>query len=453
VKKANFTYSQSSGTTLPGFIPQPNVLGSRWSDGAPGLGFTFGSQKDIRQEAADKGWITQDSTLNQPYLKKYQDAFVFRTNLEPFPDFKIEVTADRNYSENHQEYFRYSDSLASFQAFSPMDAGSFSISHITWATAFENDSKDNISATFEKMKNMRPEIAEQLARENPNWNGQYIYDSITGDYYPEGYGPTSPEVLRPAFLAAYSGKSANKADMRYFPSIPLPNWRVTYSGLSKIEFISRFIKKLTLSHSYRSTYSINSFRTNINYVDANGYPIQTQQYSTDYIPRYDMGQITITEQFAPLIGIDMTWHNSLSTKIEYKKSRNLNLSFANNQVTEVKSNEFVVGLGYRIKSLGFSVRAMGGGGRKTRMESDVNIKLDFSIRSNKTILRRIDEEINQVSAGQKIISINASIDYMLNQNLNIRFFFDKIINNPFVSNQYKNSTTNGGISLRFSLSQ
>ncbi len=453
VKKANFTYSQSSGTTLPGFIPQPNILGSRWSDGAPGLGFTFGSQKDIRQEAADKGWITQDSTLNQPYLKKYQDAFVFRTNLEPLPDFKIEITADRNYSENHQEYFRYSDSLASFQAFSPMDAGSFSISHITWATAFENDSKDNISATFEKMKNMRPEIAEQLARENPNWNGQYIYDSITGDYYPEGYGPTSPEVLRPAFLAAYSGKSANKADMRYFPSIPLPNWRVTYSGLSKIEFISRFIKKLTLSHSYRSTYSINSFRTNINYVDANGYPIQTQQYSTDYIPRYDMGQITITEQFAPLIGIDMTWHNSLSTKIEYKKSRNLNLSFANNQVTEVKSNEFVVGLGYRIKSLGFSVRAMGGGGRKTRMESDVNIKLDFSIRSNKTILRRIDEEINQVSAGQKIISINTSIDYMLNQNLNIRFFFDKIINNPFVSNQYKNSTTNGGISLRFSLSQ
>ncbi|NQT78316.1 MAG: cell surface protein SprA [Bacteroidetes bacterium] len=453
VKKANFTYSQSSGTTLPGFIPQPNILGSRWSDGAPGLGFTFGSQKDIRQEAADKGWITQDSTLNQPYLKKYQDAFVFRTNLEPFPDFKIEITADRNYSENHQEYFRYSDSLASFQAFSPMDAGSFSISHITWATAFENDSKDNISATFEKMKNMRPEIAEQLARENPNWNGQYIYDSITGDYYPEGYGPTSPEVLRPAFLAAYSGKSANKADMRYFPSIPLPNWRVTYSGLSKIEFISSFLKKLTLSHSYRSTYSINSFRSNINYVDANGYPIQTQQYSTDYIPRYDMGQITITEQFAPLIGIDMTWHNSLSTKIEYKKSRNLNLSFANNQVTEVKSNEFVVGLGYRIKSLGFSVRAMGGGGRKTRMESDVNIKLDFSIRSNKTILRRIDEEINQVSAGQKIISINASIDYMLNQNLNIRFFFDKIINNPFVSNQYKNSTTNGGISLRFSLSQ
>ncbi|RLD38979.1 MAG: hypothetical protein DRI83_01865 [Bacteroidetes bacterium] len=87
------------------------------------------------------------------------------------------------------------------------------------------------------------------------------------------------------------------------------------------------------------------------------------------------------------------------------------------------------------------------------MESDLDIKVDFSIRSNKTVLRSLDEDINQVSAGQKIFSINTSIDYMLNQNLSIRFFFDKIINNPFVSNQYKNSTTNGGISLRFSLAQ
>ncbi len=453
IKKATITYSQSTGTGLPGFVPEPDILGSRWSDGAPGLGFTFGSQKDLRQEAGEKGWITRDSTLNQPYLKKYQDAFVFRTTIEPLTDLKIEVTADRNYSENHQEYYRYSDSLDAFNSFSPTDAGSFSISYITWGTAFEKESDDNISETFERMKDMRPEIADQLARENPNWNGNYVYDSLTGDYYPEGYGPTSPEVLRPAFLSAYSGRGGTKANMNYFPTFPLPNWRITYSGLSKIEFIARFLQKMTISHSYSSTYSINSFRTNINYVAADGYPSQRQQFSSDYIPRYDFGQISIAEQFSPLFGIDMTLHNSLSTRFEYKKSRNLTLSFSNNQVTEVNSKELIVGLGYRIKSLGFSIKALGGGGRKTRLESDVDIKVDFSIRSNKTVLRRIDEDINQVSAGQKIFSINTSIDYMLNQNLSIRFFFDKIINNPFVSNQYRNSTTNGGISLRFSLSQ
>ncbi len=453
LKKATITYSQSTGTALPGFMPEPDLLGSRLSDMAPGLGFAFGSQKDLRQEATEKGWITRDSTLNQPYLTKYQDAFVFRTNLEPFPELKIEINADRNYSENHQEYYRYSDSLGSFQSFSPQDAGSFSISYISWGTAFEKDGDDNISETFENMKAMRPEVADRLARENPNWNGNYVLDSLSGDYYPEGYGPTSLEVLRSSFLAAYSGKKAGKASLGWFPSIPLPNWRITYAGLTRIEFFSRFLQKINLSHSYRSSYSINSFRSNLDYAELNGYPNQQQAYSSNYVSRYDLGQIAIVEQFAPLFGIDMTWHNSLFTKFEYKKSRNLTLSFANNQITEVKSNELIVGLGYRIKSLALSVRSLGGGGRKTRMESDVDIKVDFSVRSNKTILRQIDENINQVSAGQKVFSINTSIDYMLNQNVRIRLFFDKIINNPFVSNQYRNSTTNGGISLRFSLAQ
>jgi cell surface protein SprA len=452
IKKTTITYSQSTGIGMPGFIPEPDLLGTNMGQKAPGLGFTFGSQKDLRQEAGEKGWITRDSNLNQPYITKYQDAFVFRTSLEPLPDFNIEVTADRNYSENHQEYYRWSDTLQSFNAFSPTDAGSFSISYIAWGTAFEKETGDNISPTFEKMKELRPVIAEDLARQNPNWSGEYVYDSITGESYPEGYGPTSPEVLRPAFLEAYSGRNSN-ANRDYFPTFPLPNWRITYTGLSNIEFLARLVQKITLSHGYNSTYTISSFRTNLGYQEENGAASTSQAFSSDYISQFDFGTISIAEQFSPLFGIDMTWHNSLFTKFEYKKSRNLTMSFANNQVTEVKSNELVVGVGYRIKSLGFTIKALGGGGRKTRMESDLDIKVDFSIRSNKTVLRRIDEDINQVSAGQKIVSINTSIDYQLNQNLSIRFFFDKIINNPFVSNQYKNSTTNGGISLRFSLAQ
>ncbi|MCK4288678.1 MAG: hypothetical protein KAW86_05710, partial [Bacteroidales bacterium] len=162
---------------------------------------------------------------------------------------------------------------------------------------------------------------------------------------------------------------------------------------------------------------------------------------------------TIIEQFSPLLGIDMQWKNSMSTRIEIKKSRNLSISFINNQLTEVVSDELIVGLGYKFKDVSFSIKSIGGGGRKKRLKSDLDIKADFSIRSNKTIIRRIDENNNQVSAGQKIISINTSIDYVINQKFNIRLFFDKIINNPFVSSQYRNSTTNGGISLRFTLNQ
>jgi cell surface protein SprA len=125
---------------------------------------------------------------------------------------------------------------------------------------------------------------------------------------------------------------------------------------------------------------------------------------------------------------------------------------ANKQLTDVNSDEYVVGLGYRVKNVAFAVRSLSGGG-KTNFNSDLDIKVDFSIRNNRTVLRRLDIDQNQVSAGQQVVTINTTIDYQLSRSLSMSFFFDKIINNPYVSNQYRNSTTRGGIRLRFSLAQ
>jgi len=454
VKKATITYSENNGTYLPGFMPEPDILGNSTGGAwAPGLGFAFGSQKDIRYDAVDNGWITTDSLLNQAYMRKHSDVFTYKVSVEPFNDFKIELSGDRNFARSNQEFFR-ADSEGAFQVYTPTESGSFSISFISINTAFEKEGDNNTSTAFDNLKLYRGEIAGKLGSENPNSSGKDpVYDSITKAFYPYGYGPTNQDVLLYSFLAAYTGKSPSKVKTDMFTKFPLPNWRLTYSGLTQIAFIKQYFQKINLTHSYRSVYSINSYRTNISYVEQNDYPVELYLNSNIYIPEYELGQISLAEQFAPLFGIDMTWENSLLSKFEYKKSRNLTLAFANNQVTEVKTSEIVVGLGYRFKDLAFSIRSIGGGGRKTRISSDLNIKLDFSIRKNKTILRRIDEAVDQVSAGQRIISINASIDYALSQKVNIRLFFDKIINNPYVSNQYRTSTTNGGLSLRFSLSQ
>lgn len=141
------------------------------------------------------------------------------------------------------------------------------------------------------------------------------------------------------------------------------------------------------------------------------------------------------------------------TRFEYKKSRTMTFSMANLQLTDLNTDEIIIGLGYKIKDVSFTVSSMGGGGRKTKITSDLDIKVDFSIRNNRTVLRRVDQNIDQVSSGQRVFSINTSLDYMLSKSVTIRLFFDKIINNPFVSNQYPNSTTKGGISIRFSLAQ
>lgn len=451
VKRANFNYTEGTGIYMPGFVPEPDFLGSSWPFNAPGFGFTFGSQQDIRSKAVQNDWLTTDTLLNQAYMTKYTTNLNAKVSIELLPGLKIELNADRVYARNHTEYFR-ADSVGNFQTYSPKDMGSFSISYIAWGTAFKSDYKEVTSDNFERMKDYRYDIAYRLAGENPNSAGT-IFDTLTQRDYPVGYGPTSQDVLLPAFLSAYANIGTGDVPLDYFLKIPLPNWRVTYDGLTKINFIASVVESATLSHAYKATYAMNSYQTNLYFQEENGAPSLLYEQSNSFYPQYDVAQVTLVEQFAPLAGIDMTWKNSLLTRFEFRKSRNLNFSMSNKQLTDVSSDEYIVGLGYRVKNVSFTVSSIGGGGRKTRMDSDLDIKIDFSLRNNRTVLRRIDQDLEQISSGQRVISINSSIDYMLSKSVNLRLFFDKIINDPFVSNQYRNSTTRGGISIRFSLAQ
>ncbi|MEA3477682.1 MAG: cell surface protein SprA, partial [Bacteroidota bacterium] len=437
VKKASLNYTETNGTYLPGFMPQPDFLGTNFNYNAPGLGFVFGSQKDIRPDAINNGWLTTDTVFNQAYMRKHTDLLNYKLTFEPFPDFKVEFSGDRSYANNLQEFFR-ADSLGEFQIFSPQAGGNFSISYISIGTAFEKSGDNNSSEAFDNLLAYRQEVSAYLGEQNPNSSDQpLVYDSITNAYYAYGYGPTQQEVLMYSFRAAYRGKNPDQINSAIFPSFPLPNWRITYNGLTNIKGVKNVFQKITLGHGYRSVYAITRFVSSPNYQEIDNYASRVMDFSNVFVPKYDMGQITIAEQFAPLFSIDMTFQNSLSTRFEWKKSRNLTMSFANNQVTDIRTNEIVVGIGYRIKDLAFSIKALGGGGRKKRMQSDLNLKLDLSVRENKTVLRRIDENLSQVSAGQRVISINTSADYALSDKLMFRFFFDKIINSPFVSSQYR----------------
>jgi cell surface protein SprA len=173
----------------------------------------------------------------------------------------------------------------------------------------------------------------------------------------------------------------------------------------------------------------------------------------NFIPARQIGDMTINEQYSPLIRIDLGFINSLLANFEMRRSRALSFSFSNNQLTEVSSNEFIVGLGYRIKGIKLNFSGVLGGGKKAKTKSDLNLKVDFSIRKNRTTLRRVDQDINQISVGQQVMNINFTADYNLSQKFNVQFYFKKDINTPYVSNQYRTSNTQGGLALRFTLSQ
>lgn len=474
VRTISVNYSLNGGTVLPGYLPEPKLFGAGTyypemnmferdfgASFAPGLPFLAGWQDyNFARKAASKGWITTDSTLNSPYLFTKNERFNIRATVEPLPDLRIDITADRSFSKNVNEFYNYDPGSGDFIPNSFSESGNFSMSTLTWGTAFFAMGKEEVhqSEAFENFKEYRRIIAHRLAnRRNPN-NG-FGYDPSAphpdDPRYPDGYGPNSVEVMVPAFLAAYQGKDPETVSLGLFPSIKFirPNWRIRYEGMvSKIPGLNRVIRSLNFTHAYRSSYNVGSFITNLRYAEQeDGFSyIRDLATNTNFISAYDFNSVSIMETFSPLINVDITWQGDLTTRAEIKRSRNLTLSFANNQLTEVLSNEYTIGAGYRFTQMDLIIKTKNS---QQAYSNDLNLRADISYRKNKTVLRKIVEEDNQITAGQSAFTIKTYADYMLSDRFQLRVFFDKVLNNPFTQLSFPTSNTNFGVSFRFTLAQ
>ncbi len=445
LKNVTFSYTEGNGINLPGFLNSPVYFGNDPNLNSPGWDYVFGAQSDIVSQAQRKNWITKDSIFNSPYMVKFNQNLNVRASLEPFKDFKIEITANRTYTENKSAFIK-ADENGNYSEFSPQTTGTFSITFFALNTAFIADNADYSNNNFNNLKEYRLIIAKRLAGINTKYS--IGTDPLTG--FPDGYGPTSQDVLIPAFIAAYSGKSPDNIGLTAFPAIPMPNWRLTYNGLAKLDWFKNIFQTLSVSHAYNNNFSVGSFTTNIRYTPGEDGLQKVRDALNNFTPQKEIAQVSINEQFSPLLNFDMALKNSLLAKAEMKKSRNLALTFSNGQLTELTSTEYIFGLGYRIKDIEITFNFSG---INKKVKSDLNIKADVSIRENKTILRKLIENVDQISAGQRVISINVSADYQLSSKFTVRAFYDQVLNKPFVSNQFPNSNINSGISVRFTLAQ
>ena len=444
LKNVSVNYTASEGTILPGFADSTYMMGLNRNFSAPGIPFITGQQdRNFAINAANNGWLVQQSALNTASGFTSQENFNIRANIEPIKDFKVEVNATRTQAVNFTEFFRWDDAVQDFRSESPIETGNYSISYNLFNTAFVPRGEDFSSATFDRFMDYREVISQRLGQSNPSSIG-FDPEGV----YADGYNGSAQEVLLPAFLAAYSGSDPNSVDVGRLPQIPLPNWRVTYNGLSKIEFFKKYFKSVTVSHAYRSTFNVASYTSNIMFQDNNGdgFGDSRSDISGNFYPQLEIMQVAVTEQFSPLINVDMTWNNSFITKFEVKRDRNMELNFADNRLQEISGNELVIGTGYRFKkvALPFTVQ-------QKKVESDLNVRADITIRDNVTIMRNIEDRQNQITNGQRVFSIRTAADYVINNRLNIRLFYDTIITTPAISTSFPTSNTNAGISLRFTL--
>ena len=446
VKKVSFSYSKTNGATLPGFMNTPNYFGLS-STMAPGIAFVLGQNDNVLDNAINNGWLSVDSTFNKPYSEKMNETYNYKVAVEPFADLKIDISGAHAYSENFSEYFR-ADEFGIFQFYTPTTSGSFSMSFLMNKTSFTDGDE-----LFKRLCDYREVIANRLANENETWasiGSPMVYDSIGSGIFPFGYGASSQEVLTYAFLAAYSGQSPDEVSLTLFRRFALPNWNLSFTGLTRIPAIKKIFKTVNVTHSYKSTYAISTLANNINYnAEMN---MAVYEGTNMRVPEYDMSQIMLSEQYAPLVGVTLAFKNSLAPSFEFKKSKTVVISFSNNQITENAGREIVVGLGYTFKGLSFNVGMLESTGTK-KVSNDLKIKLDIGFRRDITTLRSIDECYSQVSSGQDKINIYLTGDYNFSQRLGAQAFFKYDMTNPFIANSYKTTNVFAGLTMRFSLTQ
>ncbi|MFC5194597.1 cell surface protein SprA [Bizionia hallyeonensis] len=436
VKRIQFNYAETSGTYLPGYLQTPGFIGTL----KPTAGFTFGSQNDVRNMAARRGWLTLYPDFNDQYRVNKTRQLDFSANIEPFNDLKIDIVGNRMYSENYTENYRVNDlgSELEYESLTPNAFGNFNISTVLIKTAF-TASDETQSQTFNEFRSNRLKVANRLAQEFYG-NAGYAVDA---EGYPVGFGKNSQAVLLPSFLSAYSGQKAEKVSLSAFRDVPIPNWDIKYTGLMNLKWFKDKFKRFSIVHGYRSNYTINQFRSNLDY-DADN-PTAVDQ-SGNFKNEKLYSNINLSEMFSPLFRIDMEMKSSIKILLEMKKDRLLSLSFDNNLMTEIQGNEYIVGLGYRIKDVRIKTKLAG---PKKRIVSDLNMKADVSVRDNKTIIRYLDLDNNQITSGQTIWSLKFSTDYAFSKNLTGIFYFDYAFSEYAISTAFPQTTIRSGITLRY----
>ena len=435
IKQLDVSYNENNGTVLPGLLSAPNWYGYGQTLGGPTYGFLLGSQADIRRTVIENGWLSNSTYMNDAYTQMKNQNFLANVQIMPINDFRIDLNVLRNYNSNFVQggYNVDADSNGAngFQFSFGTEMITYSKTAWTFRTAF---------------------VDGKTIYDNMYENAKQIYLRSGGLYdeaeFASGKGLGDAYVLIPAFQAAVEGKTIDgRLSDPKKTGVPLPNWRVTYSGLKNIPIINSQFSKFDILHSYSSTFTSTGIQSSVDYYNMqnNQDAPQTDTYGNAFNP-YTFSQVGYVEAFAPLIGADVTMRNNMQFRAQYNRDRMFMLGLVNHTLTEDVGKEYIIGFGYIIKDLKLKMNFKG---KAKTIKSDLNIRGDFSLRDSQTRITNILQNDSQVTGGQKMMSIKLSADYNMSQNFSLRFFYDQLLTKYKISTAFPLSTIRAGLTATF----
>ncbi len=477
VRNVSFTYRNQYAMALPGFKPTVgDMFGQQQGNPlAPGLDFAFGFIDDgYIDKALDHKWLMTADDLATPATTNKTVDLQLRMTLEPVKNLKIDLNASRTETKAKSIQYMYAGKPTT-------QSGSFNMTTISIGTAFESLGDANSGYPSKAFDNFCNSLDGFRDRVEAQYNGStYPAGSPqAGQKFDPKNGTVSKysaDVMIPAFLSSYTSMSGSSLDI--FPTLSklLPNWTIKYSGLSQLPWFRDVFKSVNLNHSYKSVYAVgsySSYSTWMEYMNDLGFIKDATTGNSTPSSMYNVSTVSINEAFSPLLGVDFTFNNNLTCKVEYRKIRTLTLSTTSIQINEDRSNDWVFGVGYKITNFNpFASKARKVKNSKKKgdeeenakknaqknntsgFNSDLNLRLDISLRNQASVCRDIATRISSASNGNKALKLSFAADYTLTKMLTMSFFFNRQTNTPLLSaSSYPTTTTDFGLSVKFSLTR
>lgn len=482
VRNIKFNYTDERTTFIPGFMPQSKLLGQSESFAAPGWDFIAGIQPNIEGSnnwlQRNQEWFNPSTQFNDGLIQTKRHAIDVKALIEPFKDFSIDLIFKKNYQQTHNEVFRKTEKTGDeFQQLALFDVGSYDATYFALNTLFR-DSR----GLYEQFKENRNIIALRLPNiENP---GLYAQDPA----FPGGYGPTNINVTVPAFIATYTGRSAYDVELDQVAVfskntyIPKPNWQLNYSGLGRMESLRKYFTNITIKHGYSSIIQVANYQTSPLFNSSD--PFGELTPNDNYYSRLEVPAVVIQEQFVPVIGFSLKTVKDLKLDFDFKVTRSLTIDVT--ELRESRAKEISSGFGYIIKNFrGFKKQKKDRNSRRKKADDadavedtpkvgdrqqggllgnlvrdkgtsaqgkDLRLNFVYSYKDDYSEVYNLQTGVDgQPNRGQKTVTFSPNVEFDVNQNLTLRFFFDYSKTIPKTTLSYPMTTIRSGVTLRFNI--
>lgn len=326
-RSVEINYNDSKTASQAGFDGGPRFFDMFGGDSfTPGFGYRLGISERIDQDRliSNPDGVT---SIQIPANNTYSDNITLTSRLNPFNN----ISVDLNWVTQWDERVSESISLFPDNTLSTVASASGNISTSVWAfgSGYGDLFRSQLQTAFD---NMSP---DQNVISTPD-GGRTVLNGVG---------------LQQDFREAYLGRSSSIGRKNFTP-IPLPNWRVNWSGIeSFIPFIGKYMQRATMTHAYTGLYRLG---WNLNNNPDEVINRRLGAYNVeDFRPEFDPTSVNIEKRFSPLIQLNVTWDTGLRTQIGYETSNITSLAFSNSQIAERLSRGIRMQFAYTLRNFKF----------------------------------------------------------------------------------------------------